>query len=286
MRKRKIVVITGLSGSGRRTALSALEDEGYLCIDNMPVKLLPELLRPENGEEVQNVALGMDLRDRHFAGNFKNVFKELRAQGYGLEILFLEASEQALLRRYSQTRRHHPISDQEGLVRAIRAEREQLEGLRGEASRIIDTSEYTLHQLKEIIIQHVCRGAGTRRMQIGIVSFGFKYGIPLESDLLVDVRFLPNPYFVPELKELDGKDERVKGFVNKWPQTGIFLEKYCSLLEFLITLYEKEGKAYLTLTVGCTGGRHRSVTIAEEIFARLSARGVECTLVHRDIKAE
>ena len=288
MKKKNIAIITGLSGAGRRTALSALEDEGYFCIDNMPVRLLPQLLSPdpENPGELHKLALGMDLRDKNFAGNFGDVFKGLRAQGYDLEVLFLEASEEVLLRRYSQTRRYHPVSDKGGLVRAIRVEKDQLEGLRGEASKIIDTSDYTVHQLKEIVVHHVCRGVETKRMQIGIVSFGFKYGIPLESDLLIDVRFIPNPYFVSELKDLDGRDERVRGFVNKWPQTGIFLKSYCALLEFLVVLYEKEGKAYLTMGVGCTGGRHRSVTIAEEIFSHLNGQGIECTLIHRDIELE
>jgi len=288
MKTRKIVLVTGLSGSGRRTALNALEDEGYYCIDNMPVRILPQLLSrdSENIHEERNLALGMDLRDRNFTGDYREVFERLRDQGCKLEVLFLEASEEALLRRFSQTRRLHQASEDGDLVRGIRSEKAQLEELRRSASRVIDTSGYTIHQLKDVVIQYACNGFEKKRMQIRVLSFGFKHGLPLESDLLIDVRFIPNPYFVKGLQGLDGKDERVQGFIKKWPETGIFLEKYFSLLEFLITLYEKEGKAYLTLGVGCTGGRHRSVTIAEEIFSRLNSLGRECTLFHRDIELE
>ena len=280
-----IIIITGLSGSGKSTAIDALEDAGYFCVDNMPVLLLPKFLELRSGSvsEIQKLALGMDLREKEFAKKHRVVFDRLRKEGHRLEILFLEASEEVLLKRYSQTRRQHPVYKEGRLLQSIRAEKRQLNDLKEIADKIIDTSNYTVHQLKEFIIQYGYRGRNAERMRISVISFGFKYGIPLDTDLLIDVRFIPNPYFIPELKKLDGKDERVRQFVKKWQETDSFLNKYFSLLEYLLPLYEKEGKSYLTVSVGCTGGRHRSVTIAEEIFDHLKRQRKEMTIIHRDI---
>lgn len=280
-----IIIITGLSGSGKSTAIDALEDAGYFCVDNMPVLLLPKFLELRSGSvsEVQKLALGMDLREKEFTEKYGEVFDRLRKEGHRLEIVFLEASEEVLLKRYSQTRRQHPVSKEGRLIQSIRAEKTQLNGLKEIADKIIDTSNYTVHQLKEFITQYAYQGRNAERMRVTVLSFGFKYGIPLDTDLLIDVRFFPNPYFIPELKKLDGKDERVKQFVKKWQGTGSFLKKYFSLLEYLLPLYEKEGKSYLTVSVGCTGGRHRSVTIAEEIFDHLKRQRKEMTIIHRDI---
>jgi len=281
-----IIIITGLSGSGKSVAIDALEDTGFFCVDNMPVLLLPKFLelRLGSASEIQKLALGMDLREKEFVKKYQEVFEQLRQDGYNLEILFLEASEKSLLERYSQTRRQHPVSNGESLLDSIRAEKEQLKGLKEIADKIIDTSDLTIHQLKEVITKYAYRGIKVERMQIAVLSFGFKYGIPLEADLLIDVRFMPNPYFISELKNLSGKDEQVKQFVKRAPETQKFLEKYLSLLEYLIPLYEKEGKSYLTIAVGCTGGRHRSVTIAEDISNHIKKLNRKITLTHRDIE--
>lgn len=281
-----IIIITGLSGSGKSVAIDALEDTGFFCVDNMPVLLLPKFLelRLGSASEIQKLALGMDLREKEFVKKYQEVFEQLRQDGYNLEILFLEASEKSLLERYSQTRRQHPVSNGESLLDSIRAEKEQLKGLKEIADKIIDTSDLTIHQLKEVITKYAYRGIKVERMQIAVLSFGFKYGIPLEADLLIDVRFMPNPYFISELKNLSGKDEQVKQFVKRAPETQKFLEKYFSLLEYLIPLYEKEGKSYLTIAVGCTGGRHRSVTIAEDISNHIKKLNRKITLTHRDIE--
>ena len=281
-----IIIITGLSGSGKSVAIDALEDAGFFCVDNMPVLLLPKFLelRLGSASEIQKLALGMDLREKEFVKKYQEVFEQLRQDGYNLEILFLEASEKALLERYSQTRRQHPVSNGENLLDSIRAEKEQLKRLKEIADKIIDTSDLTIHQLKEVITKYAYRGVKGERMQIAVLSFGFKYGIPLEADLLIDVRFMPNPYFIPELKNLNGKDEQVKQFIRRAPETQNFLEKYSSLLEYLIPLYEKEGKSYLTIAVGCTGGRRRSVTIAEDISNHIKKLKRKVTLTHRDIE--
>jgi UPF0042 nucleotide-binding protein len=216
-----LIIITGLSGSGKSTAIDALEDVGYFCVDNMPILLLSKFLelRAASESEVKKLALGMDLREKDFVAKYQETFEQLRQEGYHFEVLFLEASEDVLLKRYSQTRRQHPVSNGKNLSESIRSEKRQLRGLKGVADKIIDTSNLTVHQLKEIITQHAYRGVRAERMRIGVLSFGFKYGIPLEADLMIDVRFIPNPYFIPELKNLDGKDERVQQFVKKWPQT-------------------------------------------------------------------
>ena len=286
MKNLNIIIVTGLSGSGKSTAIDALEDAGYFCVDNMPVLLLPKFLelRSENVSEVQKLAFGMDLREKEFVERYEMVFDRLRKEGYRFEILFLEASEEVLIKRYSQTRRKHPVSLNGSLVDGIRAEKEQLKGVKKVADKIIDTSNYTIHGLKEVLIQHAYQGLNGARLQIGVVSFGFKFGVPLEADLLIDTRFMPNPHFIPELKKLDGKDEKVKKYIKKWSETKAFLKKYFRLLDFLLPLYEKEGKAYLTIAVGCTGGRHRSVTIAEEIYAHLAGLKRKITLKHRDIE--
>jgi RNase adapter protein RapZ len=286
MKNPNIIIITGLSGSGKSTAIDALEDSGYFCVDNLPVLLLPKFLKlhANSASQVQKVAFGMDLRQKEFVKNYHQIFHMLRREGYHFEVFFLECSEEVLVKRFSETRRQHPISEGTDLIGTIRSEKGQLKGLKEIADEIIDTSDLTVHQLKDVIIQHALQGVRVERMRISIISFGFKYGIPLEADLLIDVRFIPNPYFIPELKRLDGKDERVRRFVLKWDETREFLKKYFSLLEHLLPLYEREGKSYLTVAVGCTGGRHRSVTIAEDIYEHLRGEKREVVLKHRDIE--
>ena len=288
MKDLNIIIITGLSGSGKSTAIDALEDAGYFCVDNMPVLLLPKFLelRSRSASEVYKLALGMDLREKEFVENYQDIFEQLRQESCNLEILFLEASEEVLLQRFSQTRRLHPVSKSNSLLDNIRAEKKLLKGLKRISDKIIDTSHHTIHQLKDVVVQHANRSTTTKIMRINLVSFGFKYGIPLEADLLIDVRFIPNPFFIPELQKLDGKHARVQQFVEKCPETRQFLEKYIALLEYLFPLYKKEGKSYVTLGVGCTGGRHRSVTIAERIVDHFKNLNWEISLIHRDIEMD
>jgi len=285
MKHMNIVIITGLSGSGKSVAIRALEDDGYFCVDNMPVLLLPKFLelRSQGVSEIQKLAFGMDLRQKEFVKNYQDIFDVLRKEGYRFIVIFLECSEEVLLKRYSETRRQHPIAEGTDLLDRIRSEKEQLKGLKETADHVVDTSRLTVHQLKDAIVQHALQGLKTDRMRITVLSFGFKYGVPLEADLMMDVRFIPNPYFLPELKKLDGTDERVEQFVVKWKETQVFMEKFLGMLDYLIPLYEREGKSYLTIAVGCTGGRHRSVTIAQKIFDALKGKKPRLSLKHRDM---
>ncbi len=286
LKRGKIVIITGLSGSGKSTAIKALEDVGFFCVDNLPVALLPKFLelRTYSDLEISKLALVMDIREKDFVSTYSDVLDRLRRLGYRFEILFLEASEEILLRRYSETRMHHPLAKGRSLLEAIHNERQQLEGLKGIADKVVDTSHYNVHELKAVILGHVLKAIQTGHVEVHVLSFGYKYGIPHDADLVIDVRFLPNPYFVPELKRLDGMAPEVKAFVKKWDETQIFLKKYLDLLDYLIPLYEKEGKSYLTVAVGCTGGKHRSVVIADEIFEYLKHETDHINLVHRDIE--
>jgi len=283
-----IIIITGCSGSGKSTAIAVLEDAGFYCVDNMPVALLPKFMEIpiESASEIAGLAFVMDLREKSFLSAYKAIFKSLEQKGYNFEILFLEADEEILLQRYSQTRRHHPLSQGKSLIESIRAEQEALKELRKTADRIINTSNYNVHELKSVILDIAQKSKKLTPLRINIVSFGFKYGIPQDADLIIDVRFLANPYFVPELKDLDGETQKVKDYVLNNNETRIFLKKYLDLLDYLIPLYEKEGKAYLTITVGCTGGRHRSVTIACSIFKHLNKPGRQIEITHRDIGQE
>ncbi len=284
MKNITILIITGLSGSGKSTAIAALEDAGFYCIDNMPVGLLPKFLEMpmEPDSEITGIVLVMDLREKSFLSKYSSVFNELKQKGYHFEILFLEAEEEILLQRYSTTRRQHPLSPEKSLLDGIRAEKKQLEGLRSIADLVINTSKFNVHELKSKILDIAQRSKELVPMQINVLSFGYKYGIPYYADLIMDVRFLINPYFIPDLKELDGETNEIRDFVLNHDETRNFLEKYQDLLDYLIPMYEKEGKAYLTIALGCTGGRHRSVTIARTIYEHIRAMGKKVELNHRD----
>jgi UPF0042 nucleotide-binding protein len=284
MNSNKIVIVTGLSGSGKSTAIDVMEDAGYYCVDNMPVALLPKFLEMpfERSTEISGLAFGMDVREKNFIAQHQSIFSTLNEVGYRLEILFLEASDQALMSRYSQTRRYHPMGRGANLERMIHQERKQLAPLRARADHIIDSTAFTVHQLKAAIREWI-RSGNLPRMQIHVMSFGFKYGHPPAADLLIDVRFLANPYFHPELKSLDGESSRVREFILNDPNSLIFYEKYLDLLDFLIPLYVKEGKAYLTIAVGCTGGHHRSVTISRGLYEHLRSQGLDVEITHKDI---
>ena len=281
----QIIIITGLSGSGKSTALAAFEDCGFYCVDNMPVVLLPEFLELpiESRSEIAGLAFVMDLREKTFLTAYTDVFAATRAKGHNLQLLFLEAGEETLIQRYSQTRRHHPVARGKSLPVAIRKEKKLFEKVKNDADRIIDTTHYTLHDLKTVIFSIARKMTQLTPLLIHIQSFGFQYGIPLDADLMVDVRFLSNPYFVPELKELDGESGKVQHFVLQNEPARLFLDQYTKLLDFLIPLYEKEGKAYLTIAVGCTGGRHRSVAVARALHAHIQQTGKQAEITHRDI---
>jgi RNase adapter protein RapZ len=280
-----IFIITGLSGSGKSSAIDALEDAGFYCVDNMPVALLPKFveLPVESNSEIAGLAFVMDLREKGFLSSYPSIFESLKEKGYQFKILFLEANEDILLKRYSQTRRHHPLAQGKGLLEGIRLEKEQLKNLKSAADEIIDTSRYNVHELKAVIRNMAQQSKDSAPMSINILSFGFKYGVPHDASLIMDVRFILNPYFVPELKALDGKDEKVKDYVLNNDSTRTFLNKFFELLDYLIPLYEKEGKAYLTIAVGCTGGKHRSVAVAEALFNHLKIQGNKIIITHRDI---
>ena len=285
MKKLKIIIITGLSGSGKSTAISAFEDAGFYCVDNMPVALLPKFLELpiESDSEIAGLAFVMDLREKSFLSRYSLVFDSLKKKGYQFKILFLEADEETLLKRYSQTRRHHPLSQDKSLLEGIRIEQEQLKDLKITADKIIDTSRYNVHNLKSVINYIAQQSKNFAPMKINILSFGFKYGTPHDASLIMDVRFLANPYFVPELKALNGKSPDIKNYVLNNDEARRFLKKYLDLLDYLIPLYEKEGKSYLTIAVGCTGGRHRSVSITEAIFEHIKKPGRQIIITHRDI---
>jgi UPF0042 nucleotide-binding protein len=282
----RILIITGLSGSGKSTAVRALEDEGFFCQDNLPVALFPTFvdLVDNAKERIRDVALVMDIRGRDFNKGFEKVFQEITEAGHLVEILFFDATDEVLIRRFSETRRRHPAMDSGSVPEGIRSERQQLAGLRSLATQIIDTSELNVHQLKDRVISLVKGGAGGRDMTVHLQSFGYRFGIPLESDLVMDVRFLPNPYFIPELKQYSGLDPKVRDYVLKHGETGEFLTRFRSMLEFLLPGYRREGKSYLTISIGCTGGRHRSVVITEEVKEFLKHQQLNLKVSHRDME--
>jgi UPF0042 nucleotide-binding protein len=279
----RIVVVTGLSGSGKSTAIKVFEDIGYFCIDNLPPVLLPKIvdLVSETRDDAARIALVADVRGREFLPDFARVIEELRRGRHDVRVLFLDAGDDVLLLRFSETRRKHPLAAKGGAKDAIRRERGMLSPLREMADMVLNTSQYTVHQLRDTINRRFRASEGSR-LQVGIISFGYKYGIPLEADMVVDVRFLPNPNFVSELKNLTGLDPKVRDYVMKYRSTRAFFAKLTSFLQFLLPLYTKEGKAYFTLALGCTGGRHRSVAVAEAIKRSLP-KPVAPIVVHRDI---
>jgi len=279
----RLAVVTGLSGSGKSSAIKVLEDLGFYCIDNLPVALIPRFveLRQSSGEEVRRVALGLDARDRHFLDEFPRVFEELRGRGVALEVLYLDASDDVLVHRFSETRRPHPAAGGGGLADAIRREREKLQPLREIADRVLDTSALTVHELRSALRDLVDHPeAGT--MTIALVSFGYKYGLPTDADLALDCRFLPNPFFVEELRTKTGADPAVADWVLRREEAAEFLRHVLDLLDFTLPRYQREGKSYLTIALGCTGGRHRSIVLVDELSRRLAARGHRVLVRHRD----
>jgi len=287
-RRLKVVVVTGLSGSGKSTAIKAFEDLDYFCVDNLPVVLLPEFLklREKSSEDLYHIALGMDIRERSFLESYPRVFSELRERGTNLEILFLEAADEALQRRFSQTRRKHPLVGTGTVLDRIRAERERLKDLKGMATRVIDTSNLNVHELKRMISRLYTVYPEDDTLHVNVLSFGFKYGVPAEADIVMDVRFLPNPFFIKELRDLNGTQDPVIRFVMQQGHTQIFLDKFTELVNYLLPRYREEGKNYLTIAVGCTGGKHRSVVISEQLKVQLAGLGYPVTAGHRDVEVD
>ncbi len=286
MKHRDIIIITGCSGSGKSTVIAAFEDAGFYCIDNMPARLVPAFLDQFENEQddLAGYAFCMDLRDKNFLTGFDDLCRQLKQSGHEVTIVFLEADEKVLLHRFSQTRRHHPLGHGDSLEDAIRAEKKQLEPIRNQATHILDTTHYNVHKLKFAILTIAQKHTSISGMSINVVSFGFKHGPPSGADMIIDVRFLENPYFIPELKPQSGETEAVRQFVLNSDTTGPFLTKYLDLLDYLIPLYEKEGKAYLTVAIGCTGGRHRSVVIAQKVYDHIRGKRSAVRLIHRDIQ--
>lgn len=286
MENQKVYIITGLSGSGKTTAIQAFEDASFYCVDNMPLELVPKFLELpfRESKELKGIAFVMDMRSRTFVANYASGISAIEALGIRPKIIFLEADVDTLLKRFSQTRRQHPVTTEKSLLDSILSEKKMMASIKVTAHHIIDTTATNVHQLKSLILNLIHDGKKEfSLMKLNILSFGFKYGIPNDADLVMDLRFLANPYFVPELKHLDGESQDVKDFILSHPETKVFLEKYLNLLDYLIPLYKRENKAYLTIAVGCTGGRHRSVAVARTIFEHLNKKGLNPGLIHRDI---
>ena len=282
------MVISGLSGSGKSHAIKCYEDQGFFCIDNIPPILLPKLteLCNQPNQNITRIALGIDIRERTFLGEFITIFQELKEEEYRIELIFLEARDEILIRRFSETRRVHPLAAGKPIIEGIRLEREVLSELRNRADRIIDTSDLTVHQLREMIAQFHLSGASNRKIQISLLSFGYKHGIPYDAELLFDVRFLPNPNFVNELKNKTGLHPEVLDYLSRFKETERFIAKLTDFLDFVIPQYERERKSYLTIGIGCTGGKHRSVAIVTRLMEYFQKNGYLHSIRHRDIELE
>ena len=284
-----IVIITGLSGSGMSAATNAFEDLGYFCVDNLPLTMLPtfaRLVQPrEDGEaRIERAALVINIREGEFLAEFDRELQGLRKLGLRVFVLFLEAADEVLQRRFSETRRPHPADKGRGLIEAIADERAAMKHIRSLADHIIDTSEHTVHTLRRLLVERFSPTVEGTPMRVQVLSFGHKYGSPPEMELLFDVRHLPNPYFVPELRDLSGHDRRVVEYLKSKPDVEETLRRFSDLLDYLLPLYKREGKSYVTVGIGCTGGRHRSVMIANALSRRLRRTGFDAHAMHRDVR--
>lgn len=281
----RLVIISGLSGAGKTQALRSLEDLGFFCIDNLPPALLTKFadLCAQSGQKVRRIALVIDVRGGQFFDDLLLSLRELEEAGIWYEVLFLEAGDEVLVRRFKETRRRHPLAATGGILEAIREERKRLEEIRGRARIIIDTSDLTPGRLREEIFQLFSEDSPLERFVIRVVTFGYKHGLPRDADLVFDVRFLPNPYYVESLKHLSGNDRAVVKYVMKWPVTQEFMKLLEGLIGFLIPHYKNEGKTQLTIAIGCTGGRHRSVVVAERLAEALRRLNNVVLVEHRDI---
>jgi RNase adapter protein RapZ len=280
----QLVILTGLSGSGKSTVLRAFEDMGFYCVDNLPVELIPifaELHAAGQGD-FHRAALLVDAREGQQIEKLPGLLKHLR-KDHPIALVFIEASDDALLRRYSETRRPHPLGKDYSVRESLRHERELMAPIRSLADLVIDSTQFNVHELRNFVTQRF-KNPDRSPMLISVVSFGYKYGVPNDADLMFDVRFLPNPHFVPDLRRFTGKDAKVRRFIRSFPQTGEFLKRMESLLAYLMPHYIEEGKSYLTIAFGCTGGKHRSVMLAEEIKKALEKKKYAAKVFHRDIE--
>ncbi len=287
--KIKVVIVSGLSGAGKTVALRALEDSGYFCIDNLPVTLTePFLSAIKTGGDAKRVGIGVDIREREFLSEAYRIISDLK-RDYVVEILFLEAEKEVMVRRYKETRRPHPmlsLTGEKSMDRAIEEEQAILKGIRDAADRIVDTSHYSPHELRHFMLSTYGTLASAQGITLTLISFGFKFGVPMNLDMLFDVRFLPNPYFVPELKPFKGTDPVVSGYILGQNETREFMCHVYSLLDFLVPRYLREGRSYLVVGFGCTGGRHRSPAIAEEVAEYLKTKHrLSPHVLHRDMEA-
>lgn len=284
MSNQRVIIITGLSGSGKSSAARALEDEGFFVVDNLPLALLPKFLKlaGQGVHFTSEVAVVIDVRNRNFLAGFEATLETLRQSGHILDIYFLDAADETLIRRYSETRRRHPLGIQ-GVTEGIIRERQLLAGLRSRSTAIIDSSRLTPQQLRAKIVRLVRGDDNVLPLVVHLQSFGFRYGLPPESDVVMDVRFLPNPHFIPELQPLTGVDQAVSDYVLQQSETHEFLTHFKALFAFLLPQYQREGKSYLTVSIGCTGGQHRSVAVVEALRPCFATTGITLEVVHRDI---
>ena len=281
----RFVIITGISGAGKSEAVKAFEDLGYFCVDNLPPVLLTKFaeLCAQSEGRINKIALVVDIRGGDFFNSLSSSLEMLEEAGCSYEILYLEAGDEVLIRRFKESRRRHPLSGEGRILDGIKAEKSRLEELKGKASLILDTSNMTIRQLREEITSRFAQLDEREKLMITVVSFGFRNGLPLDADLIFDVRFLPNPHYVDSLRELDGNYQEVSDYVLKWPVAKKFLSKLFHFMEFLVPQYINEGKLQLIIGIGCTGGKHRSVTIANQLGDFLKAKGYKVLIEHRDI---
>ncbi|HXF81525.1 MAG TPA: RNase adapter RapZ [bacterium] len=284
----EILIITGLSGAGKSNAMKVFEDLGFFCVDNLPPALVPkfaELCLTSEGR-IRRAALAIDVRGGEFFDDLFASLSQLQEMGVDHQILFLDASDEVLVRRFEETRRKHPLGHAGGVLEGIRAERQRLQAVKERADKIIDTSTLTVHDLRQEIMDTFVRGGREGALTVGVVSFGYKYGIPLDADLMFDCRFLPNPHYVEVLRPLPGDSPEVRRFVLSQPSTQEFMRRLYEMMDYLVPQYVEEGKAHLTVAIGCTGGKHRSVVLADELARYLRDRGYKVNLRHRDVRKE
>jgi len=284
MKDINIIIISGISGSGKSTALKTLEDLGFFCVDNLPILLLPKFVElcTSSTHAIVRVGLVMDVREKTFLREYKPTVQALKDAGFRVEQIFLNCADETIIKRFSETRRHHPLGENTSVREGLNCERAMLCDIKSSADRVLDTSALNVHQLRKAL-EDIFTGLAKHTMAINFLSFGYKYGVPIDVDLVMDVRFLPNPYFVSTLKDLSGTDKRVSDYVLQWPETQEFIQRFTDLLTMLVPLYEREGKSYLTVAIGCTGGRHRSVTLADCLKHYYSQNRADVAVTHRDI---